>query len=303
MSVPNSFATASGTIPLSQLDSNFAYYDAAYQIAASTMEINYNLRLEDVTDNTKKAQFVVSGITTATTRQFTFPNSDGTFALLGLAQTWTATQTFNAAITSGNFAYTWAGTTTNYSINAGQSSGTIVVGGVAGTGAITVGQSTGAQTLNLGTGATLTATTKTVNIGTTGVSGSTTNISLGSNTAGSITNLLLNGNLIVGAPAPASIAAAATLTNANILANIINTTGTTYTVTMPLGTTLETLVVWSSVDKGCDFYIVNTASGTITIGANTGVTTLGALTVLTGTSAFFRLRRTAANTFILYRLA
>lgn len=303
MSVPNSFAAASGTIPLSQLDANFAYYDAAFQIAASAMEINYTLRLEDFTDNTKKAEFVVSGISTATTRQFTLPNSSGTFPLLGLAQTWTATQTFNAAITSGNFAYTWSGTTTNYSINAGQTTGTIVVGGTAGTGAITVGQSTGAQTLNLGTGATTNATTKAINIGTGGVSGSTTNISLGSNTVGGTTNLLLNGNLIVGAPAPASIAAAATLTNANILANIINTTGTTYTVTMPLGTTLETLVVWSAVDKGCDFYIVNTASGTITIGANTGVTTLGDLTVLTGASAFFRLRRTAANTFILYRLA
>lgn len=309
MSVPNSFATASGTIPLSQLDSNFAYYDAAYQIAASTMEINYTLRLEDVTDNTKKAEFVISGITTATTRQFTFPNSSGTFALIGLAQTWTATQTFNAAITSGNFAYTWAGTTTNYSINAGQSSGTIVVGGVAGTGAITVGQSTGAQTLNLGTGATLTATTKTVNIGTAGVSGSTTNINLGSAVAGSVSshnvygNLFLqNGSCVRYAPTPAAITTTATLTNANIQAQLINTTGTTYTVTMPLGTTLDTLVAWPAVDLGYDFTVINTASGIITMAANTGVTTLGALTIAAASSAQFRIRRTSASNYVLYRL-
>ena len=36
--------------------------------------------------------------------------------------------------------------------------------------------------------------------------------------------------------------------------------------------------------------------------ANTGVTTLGGLTIATGTSAQFRIRRTAANTFVLYRL-
>jgi hypothetical protein len=65
------------------------------------------------------------------------------------------------------------------------------------TGAITVGQSTGAQTLNLGTGATLNATTKTINIGTNGVSGSTTNVVIGSSTAGAINNTTINGNLTV----------------------------------------------------------------------------------------------------------
>ena len=197
MSVPNTFAADTSPIPLSQLDANFAYYDAAYQLAASTMSVNYTFQLKDVADNTKIAQFIISGITTATTRQFTMPNASGTFALLSLAQTWTATQTYNAAIASGNFAYTWSGTTTNYSINAGQTTGTIVIGGTAGTGAITVGQSTGAQTLNFGTGATTSATTKTVNIGTAGVSGSTTNINIGSAVAGSLGAINLQSNTTV----------------------------------------------------------------------------------------------------------
>jgi hypothetical protein len=67
--------------------------------------------------------------------------------------------------------------------------GLIAIGGTTGTNAITVGQSTGAQTLNLATGATLTATTKVVNIGTSGVAGSTTNITIGSTTGTSTTTL------------------------------------------------------------------------------------------------------------------
>jgi hypothetical protein len=104
------------------------------------------------------------------------------------------------------------------------------------------------------------------------------------------------------APAPASISTTATLTNANIRAQIINTTGTTYTVTMPLGTTLETLASWATTGIGYDFFVINTASGTVTMAVNTGVTSLGTLTIATGVSAQFRIRRTAANTFVVYRL-
>jgi hypothetical protein len=110
------------------------------------------------------------------------------------------------------------------------------------------------------------------------------------------------GAVVVWAPAPASISTTATLTNANIQGQIINTTGTSYTVTMPLGTTLETLVSWAAVNLGYDFTVINTASGTITMAINTGVTSLGGLTIATGTSAQFRIRRTATNTFVLYRM-
>jgi hypothetical protein len=113
----------------------------------------------------------------------------------------------------------------------------------------------------------------------------------------------LTGAQVVWAPAPASISTTATLTNANIQAQIINTTGTSYTVTMPLGTTMETLVPWATTDLGYNFTVINTASGTITMAVNTGVTSLGGLTIATGVSAQFRIRRTAANTFILYRLS
>ena len=103
------------------------------------------------------------------------------------------------------------------------------------------------------------------------------------------------------APTHASISAATTLTNANLQTQIINTTGTSYTLTLPTGATLETIANWVAFNIGYDFTIINTASGTITIGAN-GNTTLGGLTIPTGTSAQFRIRRTAVNTFTIYRL-
>jgi sugar lactone lactonase YvrE len=104
-------------------------------------------------------------------------------------------------------------------------------------------------------------------------------------------------------PTPASIGSAATLTNADIQGQIINTTGLTYTVTMPLGTTMETLVSWGAVNLGYDFSVINTATGIITMAVNTGVTSVGSLIVAIGASARFRIRRTAENTFILYRLS
>lgn len=105
------------------------------------------------------------------------------------------------------------------------------------------------------------------------------------------------------APTPASISTTATLANADIQAQIINTTGTSYTVTMPLGSTLESLAIWAETNISYDFTVINTASGTITVAANTGVTTVGGLTLATGTSGQFRIRRIASSTFILYRLS
>ena len=117
---------------------------------------------------------------------------------------------------------------------------------------------------------------------------------------------MVSGANVVWAPAPASISAAATLTNANIQSQIIVTTGASpFTLTMPLGTTLETLISWSTTNLGYDFTIINTASDDITVAVNTGVTAVGLLVIPSfgNTSAQFRIRRTAANTFVLYRLS
>ena len=107
------------------------------------------------------------------------------------------------------------------------------------------------------------------------------------------------------APTPTTKAAAATLTAAELATDIITLTGTTYTVTLPTGTAIDTYYTGvPTTNIGYDFHIINTASGTITmaVGAS-GMTSVGTLTITTGLSAHFRLRRTAANTYVLYRLS
>lgn len=106
-------------------------------------------------------------------------------------------------------------------------------------------------------------------------------------------------------PAPTAVSGATTLTAAQVATTIINTTGTTYTVTLPTGSALDTLFTGApTTNIGFDFSVINTASGTITVAVGaTGMTSLGTLTIATGVSARFRLRRTAANTYILYRIS
>lgn len=107
------------------------------------------------------------------------------------------------------------------------------------------------------------------------------------------------------APAPTAKAAATTLTAAELRTGILSTTGTTYTITLPTGTAID--AGWTGAPTtgiGFDWYVVNTATGAITIAVGaTGMTSLGSLIVALSTSAHFRLRRTAANTYVLYRLA
>jgi hypothetical protein len=101
--------------------------------------------------------------------------------------------------------------------------------------------------------------------------------------------------------APTSKAAVATLTAAEVLTQILNTTGTTYTVTMPLGSDLDTGTGGMATDTAFNFTVINTASGTITMAVNTNITNVGSLSITTGTSATYKIRKTAANTFIMYR--
>ena len=114
--------------------------------------------LQDNLDPTKQAQFQLSVIGTGATRTFTLQNQDGTLAALNIAQNWTSAQTFTA--------------TTNI-----------------------LGSGVGTTTSSVGSGATTTGLTKTVNLGTGGLSGSTTNITVGSEN-GSTTTML--GSTVIG---------------------------------------------------------------------------------------------------------
>lgn len=168
-----------------------------------------------------------------------FAYYDAAFTLSG------ANATFKGTVSGGNFAFTLANTTTNISLAAGQTTGTIVIGGTAATGAITIGQSTGAQTLNLGAGATTSGTTKTINIGTAGVSGSITNINIGSTVAGATGKIALKGEWtdVNGfGPQPPVTVNAATYTILQSQFSLIFTT-TACTVTFPNAATYPGLTL------------------------------------------------------------
>jgi hypothetical protein len=75
----------------------------------------------------------------------------------------------------------------NSNFGTANTTGTLIFGGTAGTGAITFGQSTVSQTTNIQAGATASGSTKTLNIGTGGLTGSTTTMAIGSTIGTSVT--------------------------------------------------------------------------------------------------------------------
>jgi hypothetical protein len=115
-----------------------------------------------------------------------------------------------------------------------QSTGIMSMGGTAATGQINIGRSTAAQTIQIGNGITATATTKAIDIGINGASGSTTNITLGSATSGATGTTLFNNNvtykgLIATTAAAPTIASAATIAPTT---PILFVSGTTNVVTI-----------------------------------------------------------------------
>ena len=153
------------------------------------------LTLQDDTDNTKQANFVLSGLTTGTTYSYTLPAVSGA----ALATLGTLTQQFSGIVTMGN-SFTTNGTTVlnsgtgnSTTINQSGTTATFTLGGTSNTGDITLGRSTVSQTVNISNGVTASGSTNTINIGTAGATGSTTAIAIGS-TAGTSTTTL-NGNV------------------------------------------------------------------------------------------------------------
>ena len=220
--------------------------------------------LQDDVDATKKAQFQLSGISTGTTRTYTLPNLTGSLATTG-----TLTQTFSGTTT-------FSGST------------------------VTVGSSTGNSTYGLGSGATTGVSTKNINVGTAGVSGSTTNINIGSAVSGSTTNVTANGTWTYPTTIVGSINGnAATVTNglyttdigSTVQAYDANTTKNAATQTLTNKTisgsnnTLSNIGNSSLTNSAITINGTSTSlGGSISVGTVTSVATSGGLTGGTITS-------------------
>ena len=105
---------------------------------------------------------------------------------------------------------------------------------------------------------------------------------------------------------PANIADGASMiaTAANVLAGIVTATPTeARNIQLPLGTNLDLATEWAIGDS-FDFSVITLAAFALTLTVNTGVTIVGAAATAAtaGAAARFRCRKSAADTFIVYRI-
>lgn len=109
--------------------------------------------------------------------------------------------------------------------------------------------------------------------------------------------------------APNAQTVSATLTAANLQAGIITVSqgaSGASTLTLPLGTAMDTAFPNAVVNSAFDFSIANisvTSGETATVAAATGFTIVGEATMAITTSGRFRARKTGTGTWVLYRLA
>lgn len=149
-------------------------------------------------DPTKKATFSLAGISAGTTRSFTLPNASSELAILAGTQTFSGNKTFSGTLTA---------------------SGTVTVSAAS----ASIGTATTTATYGMGTGATTTGVTKTVNLGTGGASGSTTVVNIGSATAGAGGTTVINTPTVTFANAVTQVG----MPQANLTAQLLGLGGAT----------------------------------------------------------------------------
>lgn len=118
----------------------------------------------------------------------------------------------------------------------------------------------------------------------------------------------LGGSLSGAQPAPTAKTADATLTIAELLTRIItSTSASAVALTLPIGSLTDAGLAGGTLKVGdsFEFGVINlgSSSGAVTMTASTGHTYVGAAVVAIATSARFRTRKTAADTFVTYRVA
>jgi hypothetical protein len=102
--------------------------------------------------------------------------------------------------------------------------------------------------------------------------------------------------------APATYAAGATLTAANMQTAAITYTGAgANNLQLPLASAMDTAFPSVAADQGIEFTVIATSTGAATLTTNTGWTLVGSMVVAAGASATFRARKTGAAAWTIYR--
>lgn len=105
-------------------------------------------------------------------------------------------------------------------------------------------------------------------------------------------------------PTPGTLNATGTLTAALILGGIVtSTTAAAVTATLDTGAIMDAALTMAA-DDAFDWTAINTGgSNAFTVTASSGHTIVGTAAVAANTSGRFRTRKTAASTFVTYRIA
>lgn len=112
--------------------------------------------------------------------------------------------------------------------------------------------------------------------------------------------------LPVAQPTPTAKTGDATLTIAELLTGIVTaTSASAVALTLPTGTLTDAGMGAFAIGQAFEWTVINlgSASGAVTMTAGTDHTYVGNATVAISTSARFRTRKTAANTFVTYRIS
>jgi len=223
INIANSAVTGLGTMS-TQDANNVAITGGAISNTSITVADNV-FTLQDDGDTTKQARFNLASISTATLRTYIVPNLDTTLAGLAVSQTFSNTNVFSS-------------------------------------GTNTFGSATGTGTNGFSSGATTTGNTKTVNIGTGGLSGSTTNIAIGSSVSGATSTTALNGITTAAGirQALATKNAAYTLTTLDYTV-LGNATTASFSLTLPtsVGATGQVYII-KKVDSTANTVTITTTS-------------------------------------------
>lgn len=105
-------------------------------------------------------------------------------------------------------------------------------------------------------------------------------------------------------PTPGALNATGTLTAALVFGGIVtSTTAAAVTATLDTGTIFDAAQTFG-VNDYVDWTVINTGgTNAFTVTASTGHTIVGTAAVAANTSGRFRTRKTAANTFVTYRMS